>query len=168
MPCKLSQSLQLKEFRMSITLKAIGRVHSSRSEVLDDYWDEEECFIELCEDFDEEALYGLGDFSHAEVIFFVDQVSPDKIVKTASHPRGRKDWPKIGIFAQRGKNRPNQIGLTICKIKKIEGKRLYLRGLDAVHGSQILDIKPWVEEFGPRGPHAQPEWISELMKNYWS
>ena len=69
--------------------------------------------------------------------------------------------------AQRGKNRPNQLGLTICKILKVEGKQLHLEGLDAVHATPVLDIKPWVAEFGPRGEVVQPTWMSELMEHYW-
>lgn len=150
-----------------IILKPIGFVSSSRREVKDDYWDREECYIELTKELNKESFYGLSDFSHVEVIFFMDQVKQEKIVRDARHPRNRDDWPKVGIFAQRGKNRPNQLGLTICEILRIDGKKLYLKGLDAVDGTSVLDIKPWVGEFGPRGNLRQPQWISELMKQYW-
>lgn len=153
---------------MTIKLQSIGKVVSTRSEIKDDDWDKEEVYILLEEDFSEEAFYGLEDFSHVEVIFFMNQVKSEKVVKTARHPRGRLDWPKIGIFAQRGKNRPNQIGLTICRVRRVQGKKLYLEGLDAVDGTPVLDIKPWVQEFAPRGQRKQPAWISELMKRYWS
>ena len=73
----------------------------------------------------------------------------------------------MGIFSQRGKNRPNQIGLTICKIIKVEDKNLYIEGLDAIDGTPVLDIKPWVQEFAPRGAIRQPSWITELMREYW-
>lgn len=117
--------------------------------------------------FSGEALAGLSEFSHVEVVFYMDQVNPEKIEKTARHPRNNPDWPKIGIFSQRGKNRPNQIGATICKIKGVDGTKLLLKGLDAVDGTPVLDLKPWVKEFGPRGETFQPPWISELMKGYW-
>lgn len=151
----------------TITLTPIGTVHSTRTQIADDLWDHEQSFIELGEDFSVEALFGIDSFSHVEVIFYMDQVKPEKIVRTARHPRNRQDWPKIGIFAQRGKNRPNQLGLTICQVERVEGKRLYLRGLDAIDGTPVLDIKPWVQEFGPRGSHKQPTWISTLMERYW-
>ena len=96
------------------------------------------------------------------------QVELSKIETEARHPRNNTDWPKIGIFAQRGKNRPNQIGTTICQIKKVEGTTLHLIGLDAIDGTPVLDIKPWVKEFGPRGEIKQPSWITELMKEYWT
>lgn len=151
-----------------IELKPIGYVKSTRQQIEDDNWDSEKSTIMLdTTQFSEESLAGLIDFSHVEVIFYMDQVNPDKIEKTARHPRNNLSWPKVGIFAQRGKNRPNQLGTTICKIKSIEGLQIHISGLDAVDGTPILDIKPWVSEFGPRGIVTQPRWISELMTGYW-
>ncbi|MFY0577499.1 SAM-dependent methyltransferase [Cystobacter fuscus] len=114
-----------------------------------------------------EALAGLTDFSHVEILFHMDQVDPAKVEKTARHPRNNTDWPKVGIFAQRGKNRPNQLGATICRVLKVDGIQLHLEGLDAIDGSPVLDIKPWVAEFAPRGEVFQPQWITELMRSYW-
>tara|TARA_B100000029_G_scaffold145039_1_gene140251 strand:+ start:28 stop:495 length:468 start_codon:yes stop_codon:yes gene_type:complete len=152
---------------MDINLSPVGAVRSTRTEATDDLWDTEEVYIELTDEFSEESLYGLSDFSHLELIFFMDKVDPEKIVTDARHPRNRHDWPLVGIFAQRGKNRHNQLGLTVCKILKIEGKKIFVSGLDAVDSTPVLDIKPYVKEFGPRGKTSQPEWMSKLMKNYW-
>ena len=153
----------------TISLSAIGYIRSSRKAVEDDNWDQEQAFAELdASGFTADALAGLSDFSHAEILFFMNQVEPAKVEKTARHPRNNTAWPKVGIFAQRGKNRPNQIGLTICRILKIDGLKIYLEGLDAVDGTPVLDIKPWVREFGPRGNAVQPEWMSELMQGYWN
>jgi tRNA-Thr(GGU) m(6)t(6)A37 methyltransferase TsaA len=134
----------------------------------DDNWDTETAWVELNKDnFSPEALKGLDAFSHAEIIFYMDKVDPKKVEKMARHPRNNEEWPKVGIFAQRGKNRPNQIGATICEIIKIEDGSLYVKGLDAIDGTPVLDIKPWVKEFAPRGNHRQPQWITELMEGYW-
>ena len=146
----------------------IGTVRSTRVVVEDDNWDLEQMRVELdSNQFSSEALNGLSDFSHVEIIFYMDKVDPSKIEKTARHPRNNTEWPKVGIFAQRGKNRPNQIGATICKILKVEGANLFLEGLDAVDGTPVLDVKARVEEFGPRGKVFQSQWISELMDGYW-
>lgn len=152
----------------TVELIPIGWVRSSRSEAIDDEWDSVRSRIELDPTrFTPEALQGLETYSHVEVIFAFDQVADADIVTTARHPRGNKDWPKVGIFAQRGKNRPNRLGLTVCAIEKVDGLTLHLRGLDAIDGSPVLDIKPWMREFGPRGELRQPEWATELMKRYW-
>lgn len=153
---------------MKINLNAVGQVFSTRSEIYDDDWDKEKVFIKLDEKmFNSEALQGLSEFSHAEIIFYMDQVDEDKIQRRARHPRNQKNWPTVGIFAQRGKNRPNRIGSTICKILKVDGVELYISGLDAIDGTPVLDIKPWVLEFGPRGEIEQPQWMTELMSSYW-
>lgn len=152
----------------SIVLVPIGKVRSSRSKPANDNWDLERARVELDpEQFTSEALTGLADFSHVEIVFFMNQVEPSTVEWSARHPRNNLNWPKVGIFAQRGKNRPNRIGVTVCRILKLEGSSIHVEGLDAVDGSPVLDIKPWVKEFGPRGPVKQPAWISELMGGYW-
>lgn len=118
--------------------------------------------------FTADALVGLADFSHAEIIFLFDQVPDDKIETGARHPRGRTDWPLVGIFAQRGKNRPNRIGLTTCRIVAVDGLTITLHGLDAIDGTPVLDIKPVMQEFLPRGDVRQPPWVGGLMADYWS
>ena len=152
----------------NISMTPIGFVRSTRTKIEDDNWDAETMHVELdAEQFSAEALAGLSDFSHVEILFYMNEVDPLKVEKTARHPRNNTDWPKVGIFSQRGKNRPNQIGLTICKILKVEDSNLYIEGLDAIHGTPVLDIKPWVNEFAPRGATRQPSWGTELMKQYW-
>lgn len=154
---------------LSASCLAVGKVVSSRKEASDDNWDSVMSYIEIDgSQFGEDALLGLKDFSHLEVIFLMNQVDVRKVESSARHPRNNSQWPMVGIFAQRAKSRPNQIGTTICRIEKIEGLKIWLRGLDAIDGSPVLDIKPWVKEFGPRGDVHQPEWITELMKEYWT
>lgn len=92
-----------------ISLTPIGKVCSARSEPQDDDWDSVPGRIELdAAQFSAECLAGLADFSHAEIVFYMDRVDPAKIEKTARHPRNNIAWPKVGIFAQRAKNRPNR------------------------------------------------------------
>jgi len=152
---------------MKFEIEAIGRVEAVRAEAEDDYWGGEEACITLAERFEPDALQGIEDFSHAEVIFLFDRVDPAKIVTGARHPRNNRDWPAIGIFAQRGKNRPNRIGSTICLIRRREGRRLFVAELDAIDGTPVLDVKPVMTEFLPREPVHQPEWSRELMRHYW-
>jgi tRNA-Thr(GGU) m(6)t(6)A37 methyltransferase TsaA len=153
---------------MTITMEPIGTVRSTRSAVTDDDWDRERVSVELdASRFGPEALAGLDTFSHVEVVFFMDQVAADKIERGARHPRGETKWPKVGVFAQRAKNRPNQIGLTVCRVLRVSGTVVEVEGLDAVDGTPVLDLKPWMREFAPRGEIRQPEWATELMAKYW-
>ena len=86
----------------------------------------------------------------------------------ARHPRNRQDWPLVGIFAQRGKNRPNRLGLTTGRIVAVDGLSVEVEGLDAIDGTPVLDIKPVMAEFLPRGAVRQPGWSRELMADYWT
>lgn len=151
-----------------ITMSVIGTVKNTRKEVEDDNWGEVVSIIELDPAFSEEAFFQIESFSHAEIFYYFDRVEDAKIETGARHPRNNQDWPKVGIFAQRGRNRPNRLGATIVKVLKRDGHQLYVQGLDAIDGTPILDIKPVMKEFLPREEVTQPQWATELMKNYWT
>jgi len=146
----------------------IGRVEGAREQAEDDFWGGATSWIVLDARFEPDALQGLDDFSHAEVLFCFDRVDPSRIVTGARHPRNNREWPAVGIFAQRGKNRPNRIGSTICRVLRVEGRRVQVAELDAIEGTPVLDIKPVLQEFLPRGKVLQPAWSRELMREYWS
>ena len=73
----------------------------------------------------------------------------------------------MGIFAQRASSRPNRLGLTTCEVLDVDGLAVRVRGLDAIDGTPVLDIKPHMSEFDPRGTVTQPTWSSELKAGYW-
>ena len=152
---------------MKIEMQPVGFVEAIRHKGEDDFWGEEEACITLAPEFTPEALEGLTDFSHVEVSFFFHEVDPSTIVTGTRHPRGNKEWPAVGIFAQRGRNRPNRIGSTICRVARVEGRKLYVTELDAINGTPVLDIKPVMVEFLPRQQVRQPAWSHRLMSNYW-
>jgi tRNA-Thr(GGU) m(6)t(6)A37 methyltransferase TsaA len=149
-------------------VRAIGQVHSPRVGRNDDDWGAVESTIRLDADrFGPDALAGIGDFSHVEIIFLFDQFDEAKVSVGSRHPRGNEAWPKVGIFAQRASSRPNRLGLTTCEVVRVGGLELVVRGLDAIDGTPVLDIKPHIIEFQPRGAVVQPDWIHELMAGYW-
>ena len=112
-------------------------------------------------------VHGLEDFSHLEVVFIFDRVDPDAVEWGSRHPRGNPAWPEVGILAQRAKDRPNRIGVSRCELVTVEGVDLVVRGLDAVAGTPVLDVKPWMSGFGPRNSVREPTWAVELMRGYW-
>lgn len=151
-----------------ICIEPIGYVQGGRSDAIDDEWGLIRSKIQLDPDkFSPEAFAGLGEFSHIEVIFFFDRVPDQKIELGARRPRGRADWPLVGIFAQRGKNRPNRLGLCTCKVVSAEGLIVEVEGLDAIDGTPVLDIKPVMRGFLPRGDVREPVWAEEIMADYW-
>ena len=153
---------------MALTVEPIGHVVGGRSEVEDDDWGAVTARIQL--DLDvvgAEATLGLADFSHIEVVFVFDQVDPDGVCRGARHPRGRADWPLVGILGQRAKDRPNRIGLTTCEVRAVGPGWIDVAGLDAVDGTPVLDVKPTMAGFAPRGEVREPAWAKELMADYW-
>ena len=153
---------------MEFFMRPIGHVRGGRAEPTDDDWGASRARIELdAGRFDETALAGLEAFSHVEIVYVFDKVDETDVVSGARHPRGRQDWPKIGIFAQRGRTRPNRIGVTICRVVGVRGRALEVEGLDAIDATPVLDIKPVMSGFGPRGPVREPEWAREIMAGYW-
>lgn len=154
---------------MRIELKAIGFVRGGRVVVEDDDWDAVDAEIVLDPgQFDAAALTGLDSFSHAEVLFHFHRGDPARIVTGARHPRGREDWPRVGILAQRGSMRPNLMAMTTCRVLGVDGLTVRVRGLDAIDATPIFDIKPYMRGFAPRGEIRQPEWADEIMAEYWS
>jgi tRNA (Thr-GGU) A37 N-methylase len=152
----------------SITVRPIGRVVGGRSEAVDDQWDGVACTIQLDPDrLEAGATDGLAEFSHVEVVFCFDRVDEDSVCRGTRHPRGRSDWPSVGILAQRAKDRPNRIGITTCRVVGVRPYAVDVVGLDAVDGTPVLDIKPYMVEFGARGEIRQPVWSTELMAEYW-
>jgi tRNA (Thr-GGU) A37 N-methylase len=103
-----------------------------------------------------------------EVLFFFNNLREDQVTTGTRHPRNNPAWPKVGIFAQRGKARPNRVGATICRLVNVEGLNVKVCGLDAFDGTPVLDIKPVIAEFIPDSANIrQPAWSHELMRNYF-
>jgi len=151
-----------------VVLQPIGVVRSPRRDVEDDDWGAVVSTIELdAAQFGAEVTAGLADFSHVEVVYYFHRVPPEKIETAARHPRNRTDWPRVGIFAQRGKGRPNRLGVSRCRLLAVAGLTLTVQALDAVDGTPVLDVKPWMAEFGPLGDVRQPAWATELMARYY-
>lgn len=157
-----------QEANPPVVLTPVGVVRGGRTEPLDDDWDAVEAVVELdAARFPADAVAGLDAFSHIDVVFLFDRVDPADVHTGARRPRGRSDWPTVGIFAQRAKARPNRIGVTTCRLLGVDGLRLRVQGLDAIDGSPVLDVKPYVAQFAPRGEIHQPAWMDELMREYW-
>lgn len=149
-------------------MQPIGWVRSGITQAVDDQWGGLVSTIELDERaFSAESLRGLDEFSHVQVLFYMHRAPPEKLLTGSKHPRERQDWPCVGIFAQRAKDRPNHIGLSTCRIVRVEGTRIDVAELDAIDGTPVLDLKPYMTEFGPREEVKQPSWSKELMAGYF-
>lgn len=150
------------------TIEPIGFVRNGRKDTSDDFWGDVISEIEISEKISDKSLTGIEEFSHLEIYFYFHKADLSRINISASHPRENKNFPKVGIFAQRKKARPNLLGSTIVRLLKKEKNVLTVSGLDAVDGTPVIDIKPVFREFLPLEEVKQPAWVSELVKNYWS
>lgn len=150
-----------------IELSPIAIVKNSRLKIEDDKWASVESEIVLVDTISEEALTGILEFSHLDIIFYMHEVSDAKAKAKIRHPRNNKTLPKIGTYAQRNKSRPNKLGLTTVELLNVKGKSIFVRNLDAICNTPVLDIKPYMKGFKPKSETKQPAWTSDIMKNYW-
>jgi len=158
----------MNDLREPLPIRPIGIIHSPITSPVDDCWANLISRIDLDPElFTPDCTQGLQDFSHLEVLFLFHLVDPESVHRGSRHPRGNQDWPKVGIFAQRAKDRPNRIGSSLCKIHSVHGLQIEVLELDAIDGTPVLDIKPYMAEFGPRSEVVQPAWSRQLMADYF-
>jgi tRNA-Thr(GGU) m(6)t(6)A37 methyltransferase TsaA len=150
-----------------ISLEPVGFVVGGRPDAIDDEWGTVDAVIRLDRGrFHSDAVAGLDSFSHVCVVFYFHLVEDAEIVTGARRPRGNPAWPEVGMFAQRARMRPNRLGVSNCALRGVDGLDLRVRGLDAIDGSPVLDVKPFMCEFEPAESH-QPMWATELMAGYY-
>ncbi|MFR9775752.1 SAM-dependent methyltransferase [Micromonospora sp. MS34] len=152
----------------AISVTPIGTAHNRRTNPQDsDHWGDVESIILVEPRFGDRCLTGLAGFTHVEVVYFFNRLPERADYRQPLRPRGRADLPEVGVFADRGPRRPNRIGCTICEVITVRGRELRVRGLDAVAGTPVLDIKPVMRQFLPDRVQ-QPEWADRLMAEYFS
>ncbi len=150
---------------MEITMSPVGVIRNRVTDRKDDSWGEDVSSI-VMDDVYAPGLKGLEEFSHAIVLFLLDRAHYDPEKHLQRRPRNREDMPLTGIFAQRAKDRPNRIGMTAAEILSVTGNTLTVKGLDAVDGTPVLDIKPYYPAYDRRDA-AVPEWVDRLMEHYF-
>jgi tRNA (adenine37-N6)-methyltransferase len=151
---------------MSILLEPIAIVKNSRTTAADDFWGNVISEIVLLEHIPIDAFDNIEQFSHLEIIYYFDKVDKDKIVYSG-RLRGNPDYPVMGIFSQRKKDRPNQLGLCTVELIEHHERSIKVKYLDAIDGSPVLDIKPVFREFELKTEIKQASWVNDLMKYYW-
>ena len=148
-----------------IAMYPIGYVKNDVSERKDTAWGENCSTICLEEEY-YTGLVGLQDFTHAIILYHLDQANFDKEKHLQRRPQNREDMPLVGIFSQRGKDRPNRIGMTSVRIISADEQTLVVQGLDAIDGTPVLDIKPYYPVYDKKDATV-PEWVDRLMEHYF-
>ena len=143
----------------------IGEVRSHVTEAVDMDWGEVVSEIVLKPEY-APGLLGLDDFSHALILTFLHEANYDPEVHLRRHPQENMDNPLRGIFAQRARHRPNRIGVTACEIVEVTENSVKVRALDAINGTPVLDVKPYVPLYDKKNATI-PEWIDKMMRDYF-
>ena len=151
---------------MEIKLKSVATVKNNRKNPTDDFWENIISEIELADDIPTAAFQNISLFSHLEIIFYFDKAEKKDIIYSG-RPRGNPNFPSMGIFAQRKKDRPNSIGMCTVQLLEHKDRIIKVKYLDAIDGTPVRDIKPVFKEFQPKGEIKQADWVADLMKNYW-
>lgn len=151
---------------MKIEFESIGTVRNHVEEKKDTGWGADISEIVLDETLSQ-GLTGLCDFSHVLVVCHLDKAHFELSRHLIRRPQGRDDMPMVGIFAQRAKDRPNPIGITACELVGVSGNVVTVRGLDAIDGTPVLDLKPYFPMYDCREDTVIPEWVPRLMEYYF-
>lgn len=145
----------------------VAYVRSDRNEMSAGHWADVESRIELNPRY-AKGLAGLGEFSHVVVVFHLDRIPAfDPAKQLTRNPRGMESLPPVGVFAQRTKFRPNPIGVTAVELVAIDDKGITVRGLDALDGTPVLDIKPYIPAFERKDDVRLPAWVDSMMDGYF-
>lgn len=154
----------MEELKME--LRPIGRVRSPVIDKPADGFDWREVVSEIeIEPALEKGLDSLTDFSHIMITWWMHRaVDPSKKALKV-YPRGRKDLPPVGVFASRSPYRPNSLGRATVRLIEKRGATLVVRGLDAIDGTPVLDIKPFIPGYdSPLEGVFAPEWATHHQR----
>ena len=151
---------------MIINFNSIGHVSTDIKEQTDINWGKVESKIIINTDL-KDGLTGLSDFSHIIVVYYLNEAKFIKEKHIVRKPQGREDMPMVGILSQRGKDRPNPIGITSVELVSVDDNIITVKGLDAIDGTPVLDIKPYYPIFDLKYKATVPNWVNVLMEEYF-
>mgnify|MGYP001590885011 CR=1 FL=1 len=141
----------------SLVLKAIGVVRNEVKQPAREGWEKVVSDI-VIESRLTEALEGLEDFSHIIVLYWMHR--RDKGLAMKVHPRGNPELPLVGLFATRSPHRPNPLGKTTVRLLERRGNILRVQGLDAIDGTPVMDIKPYIPGYDSVAEARVPSWVT--------
>jgi len=142
-----------------MTLKAIGFVRSGIKQPPIHDWTEIVSDITIDSSLTE-ALDNLDEFSHIIVLYWMHHSTADQ-VPTKVHPMAKQELPLVGLFATRSPHRPNPVGKATVRLLQRQGNILKVEGLDAIDGTPIIDIKPYIPGYDSATNAKVPPWITK-------
>ena len=144
-----------------ITLRPIGYVRNGVKEPRPEGWEDVVSRVIIRPEL-EDALLGLESWSHVLVVFWPHLIPADvRGSKHRLHPRDDPQNPLQGVLATRSQIRFNPVLVTAVRLLAVKGNVLRVKGLDAVDGTPVLDVKPYVARFDSVPEATMPEWVTQ-------
>lgn len=144
----------------SMNLKAIGIVRNEIGQPIRHGWGEVVSDIVVNSDLTE-ALDGLDGFSHIIVLYWMHQLTKGRELPLKVHPMGKPELPLTGRLATRSPSRPNPVGQATVRLLERRGNILKVKGLDAIDGTPVIDIKPYLPRYDSAPDAKAPQWTTE-------
>lgn len=144
-----------------MVVRPIGVVRNQFVEMVPQRWEQGISELQV-EPIWEEALDGIEEFSHIVVLFWLDRIEGEPTLRV--HPKGRADTPLVGLFSTRTPRRPNPIGLATVRLLERRGNLLHVEGLDALDGSPVLDLKPYLARNDLVEGATMPDWVTYIRQ----
>jgi len=146
-----------------MTLKPIGIVRNGVKQAPGAGYGWEKVVSDIVVDSDlSEALDSLEEFSHIIVLYWMHRAADGGQVPVKVHPRGKQELPLVGLFVSRSPHRPNPIGKATVRLLQRRGNILKVQGLDAIDGTPVIDIKPYIPGYDSVADAKVPPWINNL------
>jgi len=142
-----------------MNLKAIGIVRNDVKQPVRHGWSEVVSDI-VVDSRLTEALDGLDQFSHLIILYWMHQLTPGRKLKLKVHPMGKPELPLVGRFATRSPSRPNPVGQATVRLLERWGNTLKVKGLDAIDGTPVIDIKPYIPGYDSATDARAPKWTT--------
>lgn len=149
-----------------LTLEPIGVIHNNVADPVDANWNSVLSEIHIQPELIA-GLKGLTDWSHVLVVYVMHQARFDATMDLVRRPRGLAEMPEVGIFAQRARHRPNRIGITAVKLLGVNEGVVHVRGLDAIDGTPVVDLKPYAPVYDGAYDPLVPAWFLQMMQGYF-
>jgi tRNA-Thr(GGU) m(6)t(6)A37 methyltransferase TsaA len=145
---------------LGMDLKAIGTVRNGIKQLIRHGWSEIVSEI-VVDNSLTKALDGLDEFSHIIVLYWMHRLTPGRQLPLKVHPMGKPELPLVGRFATRSPSRPNPVGQATVRLLERRGNILRVKGLDAVDGTPVIDIKPYIPGYDSASDAKAPLWTTK-------
>jgi tRNA-Thr(GGU) m(6)t(6)A37 methyltransferase TsaA len=154
----LGKRQAITDQQAAVVIEPVGSVSNKVKKPMTRGWESVDSTIHLRRGLGE-ALEGLKGHSHLIVVFWMHEVPDSARRRVTHHLHGDESLPIKGDLATRSQNRPNPIGVSVVELKGIEQESIRVRGLDAIDGTPVLDIKPYIPAYDALPDAKVPSWV---------